>query len=163
MSNVIKMMYDIPWTSYKKVPIEVKERWFAKWKGSFIMDHEDQSLVRKTFDYRMDRCLQHILEHGPPVLQYEEGWILVRFGVTWLESRARIVFTKWDPTLSTPSALIPKWDPQQGRVRLSPLSRPWMSYVHRSTSSVRALISKADEMKRLGSKSRKCSHRLSPG
>ncbi|MED6159781.1 hypothetical protein PIB30_045385 [Stylosanthes scabra] len=30
MSDVVKLMYDTPWLSYSKVPIEVKDRWFDK-------------------------------------------------------------------------------------------------------------------------------------
>ncbi|RYQ96577.1 hypothetical protein Ahy_B08g092379 [Arachis hypogaea] len=46
-TNVIKLMYDHPWLSYKKIPTETKERWFQKWG---------------IFDYRMARRLPQMME-----------------------------------------------------------------------------------------------------
>ncbi|RYR74162.1 hypothetical protein Ahy_A02g008792 [Arachis hypogaea] len=32
MTKIIKLMYDHPWLSYKKIPSEARERWFQKWR-----------------------------------------------------------------------------------------------------------------------------------
>ncbi|MED6211227.1 hypothetical protein PIB30_071741 [Stylosanthes scabra] len=62
MSDVVKLMYNTPWLSYSKVPIEVKNRWFDKWMENFYFEEPvNPILVRKTFDYRMGLILQQML------------------------------------------------------------------------------------------------------
>ncbi|RYR44858.1 hypothetical protein Ahy_A08g041136 [Arachis hypogaea] len=57
MTNVIKMMYDYPWPSYKKILFETRERWFQKW-----VDKEYNLIIRKIYDHRMGWRLQQMLE-----------------------------------------------------------------------------------------------------
>ncbi|MED6173145.1 hypothetical protein PIB30_056501 [Stylosanthes scabra] len=62
MFDVVKLMYDTPWLSYSKVPIEVKDRWFNKWMESCYFEQGANPIViRNTFDYRMGRSLQQML------------------------------------------------------------------------------------------------------
>ncbi|RYR61774.1 hypothetical protein Ahy_A04g018985 isoform B [Arachis hypogaea] len=55
MTNVIKLMYDHPWTSYKKISTETRERWFQKWALKFIWDKEHDAFINKIYDHRMGR------------------------------------------------------------------------------------------------------------
>ncbi|RYQ85886.1 hypothetical protein Ahy_B10g105511 [Arachis hypogaea] len=55
-TNVIKLMYDHPWPSYKKIPAETRERWFQKW------DKTHDPIIRKIFDHRIARQFQQMLE-----------------------------------------------------------------------------------------------------
>ncbi|RYR28351.1 hypothetical protein Ahy_B01g052464 [Arachis hypogaea] len=56
-TNVIKLMYDHPWPSYKKIPTETRERCFQKWE-----DKSHNGMIKKIFDYRMTRRLQQMVE-----------------------------------------------------------------------------------------------------
>ncbi|RYR23839.1 hypothetical protein Ahy_B02g057332 [Arachis hypogaea] len=62
-TNVIKMMYNHPWPSYKKIPAETRERWFQKWAEKFIWDKTHDVIIRNIFDYRMARKLQRMMEY----------------------------------------------------------------------------------------------------
>ncbi|MED6212287.1 hypothetical protein PIB30_081827 [Stylosanthes scabra] len=69
-------MYDTPWLSYSKVPIEVKDRWFDKWMESFYFQEPvNPILVRKTFDYRMGRIVQQMLRKVRLGNEESTGWI----------------------------------------------------------------------------------------
>ncbi|RYR58363.1 hypothetical protein Ahy_A05g024075 [Arachis hypogaea] len=67
MTNVIKLMYDHPWPSYKKISIETRERWFQKWVLHFIWDAEHNLTIRKIFDHRIGQRLQQMLEDSKPL------------------------------------------------------------------------------------------------
>ncbi|RYR08253.1 hypothetical protein Ahy_B05g075836 [Arachis hypogaea] len=69
MTNIIKLMYDHSWPSYKKIPAETRERWFQKWAVNFIWDKEHDVLIRKTYDHRIDRRLQQMLEDLYPEIK----------------------------------------------------------------------------------------------
>ncbi|MED6197648.1 hypothetical protein PIB30_058610 [Stylosanthes scabra] len=76
MSDVVKLMYDTPWLSYSKVPIEVKDRWFDKWMESFYFEEPvNPIVVRKTFDYRMGWILQQMLRKVRLGNEESTGWI----------------------------------------------------------------------------------------
>ncbi|RYR77935.1 hypothetical protein Ahy_A01g002647 isoform A [Arachis hypogaea] len=65
--NVIKLMYDQQWPSYKKIPAETRERWFQKLTSAkcffkqekFIWEKTYDAMIRKMFDHRIARRLQH--------------------------------------------------------------------------------------------------------
>ncbi|RYR74153.1 hypothetical protein Ahy_A02g008780 isoform B [Arachis hypogaea] len=47
MTNIIKLMYDHPRLSYKKISSETRERWFQKWALNFIWDKEHDLIIKK--------------------------------------------------------------------------------------------------------------------
>ncbi|RYR09752.1 hypothetical protein Ahy_B05g078157 [Arachis hypogaea] len=61
MTNVIELMYDHPWPSYKKIPTETRERCFFV-KLNFIWDKENDTLIKKIYNHRMGRQLQDVHE-----------------------------------------------------------------------------------------------------
>ncbi|RYR16422.1 hypothetical protein Ahy_B04g073438 [Arachis hypogaea] len=62
ITNIIKLMYDHPWPNYKKIPAEIRERWFQKWALHFRWNVEHDLTIGKIFDCRMGRCLQQMLD-----------------------------------------------------------------------------------------------------
>ncbi|MED6151928.1 hypothetical protein PIB30_087023 [Stylosanthes scabra] len=62
MSEIIKLMYDTPWPSYRKIPYEIKERWYEKWKEKFRWYPRHESFMKRAFDYRMGRRLSQMLK-----------------------------------------------------------------------------------------------------
>ncbi|RYR28425.1 hypothetical protein Ahy_B01g052547 [Arachis hypogaea] len=59
MTNVIKLMYDHPWPSYKKISSETRD-FFVQLL--FIWDKEHDALIRKIYDHQMGRWLQQMLK-----------------------------------------------------------------------------------------------------
>ncbi|RYR54349.1 hypothetical protein Ahy_A06g029603 [Arachis hypogaea] len=55
-------MYDHPWSSYKKIHAETRERWFQKWANKFIWEKTHNVIIRKIFDHRMASQLQQIMQ-----------------------------------------------------------------------------------------------------
>ncbi|RYR01840.1 hypothetical protein Ahy_B06g080701 [Arachis hypogaea] len=66
MTNVIKMMYNHSWPSYKKIHVRPERDSFRNRRFfvqlHFIWEAEHDALIRKIYDHRMGRRLQQMLE-----------------------------------------------------------------------------------------------------
>ncbi|MED6202412.1 hypothetical protein PIB30_105148 [Stylosanthes scabra] len=53
-------MYDEPWLSWKKIPVDVRERMFEMWVENYTWPASDDEAIKAAFEYRAGRRLQQL-------------------------------------------------------------------------------------------------------